>query len=147
PNQLEGPRSNVVGEAIPDLGTIILSGNKEDVEAMVKILEYIQKTFAAASDVDIQLVNLEHADATNVSYQLSLLYQRVLVTPNAMILASPAQRQQTTFPLGTVQTATTAAPSSIVLLPIPCQNVILVAAPTVCMKDIVQEIKCLDTTN
>src|SRR5262249_21234992 len=76
PNQLEGPRSNVVGEALPDLGAIILSGNKEDVEAMVKILKYIQETFAAASDVEIQLVNLEHADSTNVAYQLSLLYQR-----------------------------------------------------------------------
>ncbi|HEV2948450.1 MAG TPA: secretin N-terminal domain-containing protein [Gemmataceae bacterium] len=147
PSQLEGPRSNVIGEALPDLGAIILSGNKEDVEAMVKILEYIQKTFAAASDVQIELVPLEHADATYVAYELNQLYQRVIVGPNATILASPAQRQQTTFPLGTVQTASTAQPSSIVLLPISRQNAILVAAPTVRMNDIIKEIKRLDTTN
>jgi len=147
PGQLEGPRSNVIGEALPDLGAIILSGNKEDVEAMVKILEYIQKTFAAASDVQIELVPLEHADASYVAYELNQLYQRVIVGPNATILASPAQRQQTTFPLGTVQTASTAQPSSIVLLPISRQNAILVAAPTVRMNDIIKEIKRLDTTN
>jgi type II secretion system protein D len=141
---IQAPRSNVTAEALPDIGAIVISGSTpEDVEAVVKILEYIQRLEAAA-DVQIQLVPLEHADATSVTNKLNQLYQRVLFGVTSNIFTQPVTRTTTTFPLGGLQTQATQNTASVVLLPLPRQNSILVAAPVARMKDIVQEIKRLD---
>jgi type II secretion system protein D len=134
----------VTAEALPDIGAIIISGTTpEDVEAVVKILEYIQKLEAVA-DVSIQLVPLEHADATSVSNTLNLLYQRVLIGPTSNIFTQPVQRTTTTFPLGGLQTQATQNPTSVILLPMPRQNAILLAAPKARVDDIIKEIRRLD---
>src|SRR5439155_12215934 len=69
---------------------------------------------------------------------------RVLFGPTSNIFTQPVTRTTTTFPLGGLQTQATQNPASVILLPLPRQNAILIAAPTVRFKDILQEVKRLD---
>src|SRR5262249_7480255 len=62
---LEGPRGNVIIEALPELGAIVVRANTPaDVEAVMRIIEYIQEQYREAAEMSIELVQLEGADAT-----------------------------------------------------------------------------------
>ena len=148
---IRGPRSPVTAEALEQLGVIVISGNNPtDVEEIVRIIDYIQK-LGAGSEVRIQLVPLDHADATSVAHTLSQLFQQVIIGPTGNVArpltgtAGQAQPQQAQpgAPPQQAQPGREQA-SSVVLLPLPRLNAILMAAPQARVEDVIKEIKRLD---
>ena len=141
-NNVPAPSGSIEVEALPDLGAMIIRGNSPtDVAAAVAIIEELQK-FAAAGEVKIQLAFLERADATSVANTLTQLFQRLVLGPTYTTIT----RQQTTTvqtPFG-AQSQSTAVSGTVMLLPLPRYNAILVAAPLARMQDVLGHIKSLD---
>jgi type II secretion system protein D len=142
---IQGPRSPVTAEALEQLGVVVIQGeNPADVEAVIKIIEMIQK-LAAGAEVEIQLVPLDHADCTSVSNTLMQLFRSVIVNAAGNVRSTqPTATTTTVSPLGTQTSATQQQAASVFLLPLPRYNAILMAAPKARVKDILQEIKRLD---
>jgi len=129
---VEGPRTAVQAQALEQLGVIVISGpNRGDVEAVVKIIEYIQR-LGAGAEPSIELVPLDHGDATSVSVTLGLMFQQVQIGATANVGGAGRPQGQA------------AQQGSVVLLPLPRFNAILLAAPRARMDDIIKEIKRLD---
>jgi type II secretion system protein D len=141
--QIQSPRQPVIVEPLEQSGMIVISGNAADVEEVIRIIEYLQK-LGAGAEVNIELVPLQVADATSVANTLTQLYQRVVVGATANIAAPGPARTTATGPGGQQIQTTQQQAASVVLLPIPRLNAILVAAPKARIKDITDEIKRLD---
>jgi type II secretory pathway component GspD/PulD (secretin) len=153
---IRSPRSSVNAEALEQLGVIVISGNSpQDVAEIEKIINYIIQ-LGAGAEVRIQVVPLEHADATSVANTLSQLFQRVNV--GATFTAPVTGRPPTTGApvtgpfVGTQQPAAQQAAAaqgagSVFLLPLPRFNAILLAAPRARFDEMVLEIKRLDRPN
>src|SRR5262249_20427923 len=140
---IRGPRAPVTAEALEQLGVIVISGNNpQDVEEIIRIIDYIRR-LGAGAEVEIQLVPLEHADATSVPNILTQLLQRVVVTASGNVRSTQPTTTTTQAPGGAQATTTQAVAASVVLLPLPRFNAILMAAPRVRVPDILQEIKRL----
>ena len=154
------PRLPVTADSLPSLDMVIVrADNPADLQAALMILDYIQKKGAEA-EVVIQMVPLRFGDATSVTGHLNQMFSRVIVGPNSnaqIIQVRPGQGggfpgqgggfpgqggqgqgfpgQGQGFPgqggqgQGNQQSAQAA---SVVLIPIPRQNAILLAAPRSC---------------
>src|SRR5439155_23145888 len=85
---VQGPLDTVTAEAHDQLGAIVISGSQAYIEAVAQIIELI-RTLGAGAEVQIQLVPLEHADATSVVSLLTQLFQRVIIGPGATISSTP----------------------------------------------------------
>ena len=173
---VKGPKEQVTVESLPQLGVLILSGSTAaDVDAMIKIIETIQR-LGVASDLQIQLVELEQADATSVSSTLTDLYKAVVVGATGNSRAQPRQnapgqpqqqgggQQGGGFPFNlgggnqggsnqgggqqssnrSVRAETTDQLSSVVLVPVPRLNSIIVAAPKARIDEVIKDLKKLD---
>ncbi|MBX7102475.1 MAG: hypothetical protein K1X57_00235 [Gemmataceae bacterium] len=146
---IRGPRDRVAVEALESLGVVIVSAeNQQDLEEVLKVIEYIQK-LGAGSQIQIQFIPLKQADATQLTGLLNQVFSRVVVGPNGNIAVSLAQQQQqkpttTSNPFfGNFTTAQDPA-SSVMLIPMPRFNAILVGAPESRIKDVLKEIERLD---
>jgi type II secretion system protein D len=142
---INGPRGQVNVEALPELGVVVISGNTlADVEEVVNIINTIMR-LAAGAEVKIQMVPLRFGDATSIANTLTQLYQRVVAGPagNVARPGTPTQTTTAAGPFGAVSTSSQQA-SSIVLIPLPRFNAILVGAPEVRMNDVLGEIRRLD---
>ncbi len=155
------PRLPIIAESLDQLGVIILrANNPADLEAAVKIIEFIQKVGAGA-EVTVQLVPLRQGDATSIANILNQIYARVLLGPNSTTTIAtggqtrPIGGQQQQQPggqgqqgfgqqQGGGQTATAQAAGSVVLLPLPRLNAILIATPKARADDVIKEIQRLD---
>ena len=136
---IRGPRSPVTAEALEQLGVIVVSGNNPaDVEEVIRIINYIRQ-LGAGAEVQIQMVPLEYADATSVSNTLTQLFQRVIIGTSGN--TSTARPTTTTTPLGPISQQQAA---SVVLIPLPRFNAILLGAPKARIADMLAEIKRLD---
>jgi len=159
PSDLQGPRGQVTADAVPGTDAVIVRAqNKADAEAVRLIIERITE-IAKDAEVKIELVPLEHGDATAVTNALTQLFQRVTVGPGGNV------RNTATTPtfggagtgagaaggFGAAPTAATTASqqasSSVFLEAIPRFNAILVAAPKIRFDDVKKEIKRLDAPN
>jgi type II secretory pathway component GspD/PulD (secretin) len=141
---IRGPRSNVTAEALQELGVIVIQAqNKEDAEEVARIVEFIMK-LGAGAEVQIELIPLTVADATSVANTLSQLYLRVIANAAGNIRSTAPQ--QTTTVTGAFGAATTGTQqvASVIFLPLPRFNSILVAAPRARMDDVRKRIKELD---
>jgi type II secretory pathway component GspD/PulD (secretin) len=140
---IRGPRAPVTAEALEQLGVIVISGNNPaDVDEIIRIIDYIRR-LGAGAEVQIQLVPLEHADATSVASILTQLFQRVVVTAAGNVRSTQPTTTTAQTPFG-ASTTTQAQAASVVLLPLPRFNAILMAAPKARVADILDEIKRLD---
>lgn len=148
---IRGPRSQVSAEALEQLGVIVVTGNNAaDVEEILRTIEIIRR-LAKGAEYKFELIPLQYGDATSVANTLAQLFQRVQVLPTGNV---PSRTTGTgtgaTTPGqfgGTTPSATAQGLTSVVLLPIPRQNAILVAAPEIRLKDMEAEIKRLDKPN
>src|SRR5204862_7571692 len=78
--------------ALEQLGLGILrTNNPQDMKVALEIIEYIQK-LGAQAEIQIQLVPLQHADATSLANQLGIFLQRVIIAPNSTSLAPAGAR-------------------------------------------------------
>jgi general secretion pathway protein D len=137
-----GPVGPVEAQALDQLGAIILSGRPEDVEAAEAIIRYLL-SIEPLGDIQIRVVPLEHQDATSLATTLSDLYQRVVVGTGSNTRAAPPQ--QVRGQQG--QVTTQALLSSVVLIPLPRFNAIILAAPKARLDEIETQIKELDRPN
>lgn len=148
---IKAPRLPVQIESLPELGGVVIRANsKEDLEAALKILEFVQK-LAAGAETQIQLVTLHHADATSVANILADLLSRVTIGPGSTTIGAGRPQGGGGFggqqPGGQLQFQAAAMPQaggSVVLLPLPRLNAILLAAPKSRIADIIKEIERLD---
>jgi general secretion pathway protein D len=98
----DGPEgAGVIGDTeiqfVPELGTIIIRGAKRDVERVREIIKKIEEE-SKLTKPDIEVVQLQHADANAVATLLAQLYEDILSarqgevsitsldTPNALLL-------------------------------------------------------------
>jgi type II secretory pathway component GspD/PulD (secretin) len=93
--------SGVIGDTqiqfVPELGTIIIRGAKRDVERVMEVIKQIEEQ-SEITKPDVEVVELEHADANAVAALLQQLYEDVLSarqgevsitsldTPNSLLL-------------------------------------------------------------
>lgn len=139
---IRAPRSPVTAQALPELGGIVITGNNPaDVEEIIRVLKLLQQE-AAKTQIEVEIVPLEHADATNVVNQLNQLFSRVnpSASGNIGVRTSPSA----VFPPGGGGQVLPQAAGSLVLQPLVRQNAILVASPKIRIEDIKKEIKRLD---
>src|SRR5262249_13936074 len=81
PRMITAPRLPVRVEALPGLGVIVIrANNQQDLDAALKIMEFIQK-LGAGSEMQLQMTVLQHADATGVTNYLNQLFGRITLTP------------------------------------------------------------------
>jgi type II secretory pathway component GspD/PulD (secretin) len=137
------PRTPVQVEALPELSSIVVKGSPADVEAVLRIIAYLQR-FQQIGDLDIRMVYLEKGDATAISVYLTEFYRRVVIGPSST--QRSAQPARSTQQIG-LQIITQEQLSSVVLLPFPRFNSILVAAPRIRFKEVEDQIKSLDKPN
>jgi type II secretion system protein D len=141
---VQGPRSPVTVEALPEFGGIIISGqNQADVAEIERIIRLIE-SYGRQAEVKVELIPLQYADATSVAATLTALYQRVTITATSTGRSTVGTQTTTTQGQFGQATTSSAAPASVVLLPLPRFNAILLAAPQARMEDVKTEIKRLD---
>ena len=133
---LPSPRGPVTIETLNELGGLVVSGNPADVEAVLKIIEFLQKQ-GAAGDLVVRLVQLEHADATSIANSLTEFFRRVVVGPSGNTRVTQTVRPG---PQGQAVEQL----SSVVLQPFPRFNALLIAAPRARLTEILDQIKELD---
>jgi type II secretion system protein D len=141
---IAGPRSEINVDAVPELGAVIISGNTPaDVAEIIRVIRELER-LSEPAQVILQVIPLKQADATSVSNTLNQVFQRVTIGPYSSA-TNPRATTSTTVQNPFFQASSTTQPAaSIVLIPLPRQNAILVAAPKVRMKDVIQEIDRLD---
>ena len=155
--ELKAPRLPYTIEALPELGAILIRAmNPEDLQALLDLIARIQE-LAKQTEIQIEVVPLQQADATSVVNYLQQLYGRVVIGPFTTNLVPPGNQpqrpaaQQTPGtglaqlgqPIGTA-TSQGAANAYIYLLPLPRFNNILVAASKSRMDDIKKHIQLFD---
>lgn len=146
---IRSPRAPVNFEALEQLQAIIISAeNQADLEDVLRVIKYLQDE-AAKSEVELRIVPLKQADATHLVSLLNQIYSRIIVGPNgnsSLPLSEVREQQPRVFRdsfFGTSTSQTTPA-SSLLLLPLPRQNAILLGAPKTRMADVIKEIERLD---
>lgn len=146
---LRAPLGPIRIEALEQLGIIVFSAdNQADIEAVQKVLDYIQK-LAADAEVVLQLVPMKNADATQLSNLLNQVFSRIVVGPTGNTAIGMDQQRQTgttrsSNPFFGTTVTQTDQPTSILMIPIPRFNAILVGAPKSRLPDIMKEIERLD---
>jgi type II secretory pathway component GspD/PulD (secretin) len=140
---LVAPRLPVDVVAMPELGGIVIrANNPQDLQAVLEIIDFIQKT-ARDAEIKIQIVPLRHADAMSVTNILNLLFQRVTLGPTSTTQSTQQPGPQIQLGQG-VQVQTAPPAPSVVLIPLTRQNAILLAAPKGRIPDLLTEIRRLD---
>lgn len=76
PAVVGGLKGDVNVEALDDLGVLILRGNEADVEAVMSIIQQIEK-LSAGSSPDIHVRTLKHVDSESLSELLTSVYEKL----------------------------------------------------------------------
>ena len=138
------PRTTVTVQPLPGLGIyVVTSNNPADAELIARFLEALGNA-APSSNLEIMLLPLQKADATGVANTLTQLYQRVIVGPSGNSQGTTVKK--TTQAQGGA-TTTEEQLASVVLIPVPRLNALLIAAPESRIKEVVLEVKKLDVDN
>jgi type II secretory pathway component GspD/PulD (secretin) len=124
---------------------ILLAQNREDMIALINIIKAIEAGLKG-SEAEIQVFLLKHEDATTVTGILNQLFSKLSVSTN--VITFPGNRPVVQGPGGFQQGgAAQNQPVNLVLIPLPRNNGILVAAPKAQIAMIQKEIDRLDVPN
>ena len=141
----QSPARDVTVQPLDDLGIVILRGpSQQDIKVVLDFINSLQDTIKAAS-IELEIVPLEHGDATEIVYHLTQIFSRVQVGVTASTL--PQQRLGIGGGQGGVgigggnQQGSTGA---LLLFPLPRFNSIMLGVPKARVEDIKREIKRLD---
>jgi type II secretion system protein D len=120
----------------PDGQLVIIARNEEELNRIIAMIKTVFiPLLQRESQVNLQIVQLQYADSTQVVNELNQLFSRVTVTSGS--LAFPQQQ----FQFGG-QTL-----GQVILFPLPRYNAILLGASKVSEKVILEQIKLLDQPN
>ena len=151
---------------------VLSANNKADADAVVKIIEYIQKV-GVAGDLQIQVLPLDQGDATSVAATLTDLYRAVNITPTGNtrnlqanqqqgqpgqqpqqgggvggpfggLFAGFGGQQQQQQQQGNRGAAQGLQNASVIMIPVPRLNAIILAAPRARMEEVIKDVKKLD---
>ena len=155
---VEAPRGQIQIVPVPDLSILaVRTRNAEDMALVLRLIDFILKS--PAGRITIEIIPLKNADATSVSNTLNQLFNRVNFGPNADSINNSltggrsVTSSTTTLPgAGSISTSAatinpTAGTSSVILIPLPKINAIIVAAPKTRMDDLKDRIGKLDVSN
>lgn len=122
-------RSDVTVQAMPDLGVLILSGNEKDVEAVMAVIEEIEKLSVGTAPA-IQLLLLQHVDATQLSVLMASVYEDLTARqPGAATTEAPQAN--------TVR-------SKVTFIPVTKPNALIILAPEADLPSIMELAEELD---
>jgi type II secretion system protein D len=150
--EIRAPLENVDVQALEQLGVIILrTQTQADMDELEKLIKYLQD-HAEKAEVGIMLVPLKQGDATHIAATLNQVFARVVVGPTgntAVPLADQRQQapQRSTNPFFGTSVTTTDTVGSILVLPYPRFNAIIVGAPKTRFEYVMAEINKLDQPN
>lgn len=128
PEVPRAPRRGVTVQPVPGTDQLIIVGDPADIAEIEQIIQYITR-LAAVADTNIRIFTLEFADATSVVNILRELYRGVNVRAGSTGLITTQQQQ---------------AQGSVLVISLPRQNAVLVAAPAGRMEEIEKTIRKLD---
>lgn len=161
PKGVKAPRMPVFIESLPELGIVVIRAqNQEDMKAALDILELVTK-IGKETEIAVEIVPLEQADATSVANILTTLYSRVQLGPNAKVLLPATNRPgggggfgqggglgqggvQLGGPTTGLQTGGSQGSNSVFLYALPRFNAIMVGAAKVRIEDIKKDIAKFD---
>lgn len=150
--EIRAPLETVDVQALEQLGVIILrTQTQADMEELEKLIKYLQD-HAEKSEVAITLVPLKHGDSTHIAATLNQVFARVIVGPTgntAVPLTDQRQQapQRSTNPFFGTSVTTTDAIGSILVVPYPRFNAIIIGAPKTRFEYVIAEIEKLDQPN
>jgi type II secretion system protein D len=155
---IEAPRGQILAVPVPELGGIVIRvRSPEDLALVLRLIDFIVKQPGA--QIAIEIMPLRNADATSISNQLNQLFNRVNFGPNADSINNSLTggrsitSSTTTLPgAGSISTSAatvnpTAGTSSVILIPLPKVNSIIIVAPKTRLNDLKDRISKLDVTN
>ncbi len=169
---LRVPKLPVTVIAIPEIGGYVIRAfNKEDYEATKQIIEHLLRQ-AKEVEIATEIVQLRHADPNSVVNTLNQIYSRLIYSTTGTILAPPRTGLQqppqvtpqpgvpgaqppTPAPQAPAAAAAAQPAGPVMLIPLPRQNAIWVAAPRTLLKkapkkdepNILRDINNLDVPN
>jgi type II secretion system protein D len=151
PDEFRAPRRPLNFSALPQLGTGVITGDPQDIEELMKLIEFLQKGAAGALPV-IELVPLKFADATSVTNTLTQIFQRFVFTPSGPVLVGGATTGQPRpqfpgfgqFGQQGIQGVPITQPGDLLMIPLPRFNSILLVAARDRVPEIKKEIEKLD---
>lgn len=121
PSIIGGLKGDVQVEALPDLDLLILRGNEEDVEAVMKVIRTIEQ-MAIGSTPEIHLLMLQHVNSESLAELLNDVYEQ----------------------LGEARVGTASPVRSVQILPVVKPNAILIIAPDTILKSVLDLANELD---
>ena len=137
---IEAPRGQILAVPVPELGGIVIRvKSPEDLALVLRLIDFIVRSPGA--QIAIEIMPLKNADATSISNQLNQLFNRVNFGPNAdsintsLMGGRSITSSTTTLPgAGSISTSAatvnpTAGTSSVILIPLPKINSIIIVAP------------------
>ena len=155
---IEAPRGQILAVPVPELGGIVIRvKSPEDLALVLRLIDFIVKSPGA--QIAIEIMPLRNADATSISNQLNQLFNRVNFGPNADSINNSLSggrsvtSSTTTLPgAGSISTSAatvnpTAGTSSVILIPLPKINSLIIVAPKTRLNDLKDRISKLDVTN
>jgi general secretion pathway protein D len=146
-NEFQAPRLPVQVESLGSLDLLVLRAqNPLDMEAAERIIHFLLRQ-TAGSAIEVHHFPLKYADCNSVVNKLNELYYRVNLNLTNTTLGPPrpTQTQAITTQTGAITIAPPAPQSfSVMVLPDPRHNSIIVAAPASRVKDVKAEIDKLD---
>jgi type II secretion system protein D len=137
--EIRQPRSGVTAVPLPQLGGVVIgAANPQDVQLVQEIIKFLAER-NKQTGIKFELYPLKVADATSVATQLAQVFTRMQILPYG--IAPTQQNFQNPF-AALVQN--NIQQSSVLLMPMPRQNAILIGAPNNQMKLVKDEIDRLD---
>lgn len=88
---IQSLKGDVQIESIPELGIMVIIGNEKDAEAVVSVIQEIERLSAGAVP-DVELVFLKHVNSESLAALLTSVYERL--SPPRSRTGQPGQQQQ-----------------------------------------------------
>jgi len=150
PFDLIGPRGSVTVSPLNEFGAVIVTANNQaDLELALKIIKQLEeylKTEAATSGPKLEFVELEFGDAVGIVNLVNQLGSRATLGASAAT-TRPQQQTNPFAQFGQQQQQQSSAGGSVLLIPIPRRNSILMFGPDLRFEYYRKLIKDLDIKN
>jgi hypothetical protein len=138
--EVRQPKAGVTVVPLPELGGVVISGNnREDIQLVQEIIRFLQER-GRQTGIVLEIYPIKQGDATSIANTLTQVFSRIQTTASGNQLQRPPA-----VGIGLLQQQL--QQSSVLLLPLPRFNAILIGAPLNRIPDIKAEIDKLDRLN
>lgn len=139
--EVRQPKAGVTVVPLPELGGVVISGNnREDIQLVQEIIRFLRER-GRETGIVLEIYPIKQGDATAIANTLTQVFSRIQTTASGNTLP----RQPVAGGFGLLQQQL--QQSSILLLPLPRLNAIMIGGPLNRIPDIKAEIDKLDKPN